>query len=468
MDYGVLLTGGIPFFCFMGVIMQKLIIDVSEHQGVFPWEAVKAHIDGAIIRCGYGDDIKSQDDKQWTRNVAECERLGISYGVYIYSYANTMAHAKSEVAHVKRLLKGHKPQYPVYFDTENPGCESLSLEASTYFCDELTKAGYVAGVYTYASWYTAHLRGLSTKYTLWIADFGVNDGKPHTKPNIGREYDAWQYTSMGKISGYAGRLDVSYFYKTWTNSKPAAASQVVHLGDIAAAIHADMCNDNDNGYSWEPRWGEDGKGAKTITIDGQKFSYDRGSYDCSSSCIAAWKAALAHTKHANALDGATYTGNMRSVFVGSGLFEWKPMSFLAEPGDLYLNEANHVAMCQTQYPDVLSEFSINENGGTYGGKVGDQTGREAYVHDYYDYPWDGILHYNGKADYTVAESKPAESSTSSSSTTTASKKLVVDGIMGPLTIKALQKQLGVKQSGKMDKTTVKALQRALNAGKTMR
>ena len=42
--------------------MSKKIIDVSEHQGTINWEAVKGQIDGAIIRCGYGDDLASQDD----------------------------------------------------------------------------------------------------------------------------------------------------------------------------------------------------------------------------------------------------------------------------------------------------------------------------------------------------------------------------------------------------------------------
>ena len=80
------------------------------------------------------------------------------------------------------------------------------------------------------------------------------------------------------------------------------------------------------------------------------------------------------------------------------------MSYLAKPGDLYLNEANHVAMCQTQTPDVLSEFSWGDNG-AYGNRRGDQSGNEASVHGYYDYPWDGILHYNGKADSTTATTK---------------------------------------------------------------
>ena len=172
----------------------------------------------------------------------------------------------------------------------------------------------------------------------------------------------------------------------------------MRINEIAAYIHRKMCTDNRFGYSWEERWGHT---SETWTIDGKKYTVKVGDYDCSSSCITAWKTALQHTKYAHALDGATYTGNMREVFVDSGLFVWKPMSFLAAPGDLYLNEENHVAMCQTQTPDILSEFSWGDNG-AYGNKRGDQSGNEAHMGDYYDYPWDGILHYNGKADNSTA------------------------------------------------------------------
>lgn len=47
--------------------------------------------------------------------------------------------------------------------------------------------------------------------------------------------------------------------------------------------------------------------------------------------------------------------------------------------------------------DLLGEFSISETGGI-DGEPGDQTGRESWIHDYYSGHWDGILHYNGKAD----------------------------------------------------------------------
>ena len=47
-------------------------------------------------------------DKQWSRNVSECERLGIPFGVYLYSYAKDTQSAQSEAQHVLRLINGHR------------------------------------------------------------------------------------------------------------------------------------------------------------------------------------------------------------------------------------------------------------------------------------------------------------------------------------------------------------------------
>lgn len=114
-----------------------------------------------------------------------------------------------------------------------------------------------------------------------------------------------------------------------------------------------------------------------------------GDRDCSSAIISAIKACGTDTY-------STYTGNMRSGLVATGKYEWKDMSFTAQRGDIYLNEANHTAMCVDDGSgsygyDALAEFSISETGGIYGA-VGDQTGWESHICQYYNYPWDGILH----------------------------------------------------------------------------
>lgn len=181
------------------------------------------------------------------------------------------------------------------------------------------------------------------------------------------------------------------------------------LANIAATIHAHLCEHWYHGYTQgSGRWG-DGEGVCVVEVEGGRYEVEQGDRDCSSSVIDAWKSALVGTPHDGALNGATYTGDMRGAFVGSGLFRWRPMGdgYIAQRGDVYLNEANHTAMCQSAVPDTLSEFLINEHGKIVGGQVGDQTGRESLIRGYYDFPWDGILEYVGGDLGTEAPSKPS-------------------------------------------------------------
>ena len=73
-------------------------IDVSEHNGTIDWQSVKdAGIDFAILRVGFaGDTNGGRLDNYFKRNVSECERLGIPYGVYLYSYARNEDDAQAE------------------------------------------------------------------------------------------------------------------------------------------------------------------------------------------------------------------------------------------------------------------------------------------------------------------------------------------------------------------------------------
>ena len=100
--------------------MELFGVDVSKHQGVIDWEKVKnSGVQFAIIRCGYGTDKTSNDDIQWERNASECEKLGIPYGVYLYSYSDSVEKSRSEAQHVLRLVKNHKFNYPIFYDLED-------------------------------------------------------------------------------------------------------------------------------------------------------------------------------------------------------------------------------------------------------------------------------------------------------------------------------------------------------------
>ena len=95
-------------------------VDISSCNGDVNMEKIKnAGYDFVMIRCGYGSDFESQDDTQFENNVRKCEALGLPWGVYLYSYALSAEQARSEVEHVKRLLKGKKPTLPVAIDIED-------------------------------------------------------------------------------------------------------------------------------------------------------------------------------------------------------------------------------------------------------------------------------------------------------------------------------------------------------------
>ena len=205
-----------------------------------------------------------------------------------------------------------------------------------------------------------------------------------------------------------------------------------NCANIAATLMEHLCEHDKHGYTQGAgRWGD--PSAKCwVEVGGTRYGVNVGDRDCSSAVIDCWKQAIYWTAYRGALDAATYTGNMRSVFVGSGLFTWHPMTgalcddgYIAQRGDVYLNESTHTAMCVSAVPDMLAEFSLNENGGIIGGTVGDQTGRESSVSAFYvpSFGWDGVLAYNGRAD-------GADGSEPSSSTAAEHLREIADEIEG--------------------------------------
>lgn len=140
-----------------------------------------------------------------------------------------------------------------------------------------------------------------------------------------------------------------------------------------------------HGYSQISRWG-DGTGNCNVQIGTGNYQVEQGDRDCSSAIIDAFESA------GISCGGATYTGNMRVCMCGTGNFRWHPMSsgYIAQAGDVYLNEVCHTAMCLSAEPDMLMEFCISETG-SIDGREGDQTGHESHIRSYYDYPWNGIL-----------------------------------------------------------------------------
>lgn len=188
-------------------------IDVSSYQGNIDWEETKKSIDFAIIRCGFGGNLVSQDDNKYNRNTEECERLKIPYGVYLYSYATTIEEANSEVEHTLRLIQGKKIEYPIFLDIESEVQKALPLETLNnivyHYCEKLEQAGYYVGIYANLDWFVNRLNSAKLdRFDHWLAQW--NSEPTYTKP-----FGMWQYTSKLTIPGIEGFVDGDISYKDY-------------------------------------------------------------------------------------------------------------------------------------------------------------------------------------------------------------------------------------------------------------
>ena len=237
----------------------KGVIDVSAWQNTIDWQAVKnAGVEGAIIRLSYG--WGNGFDVQAKRNISECKRLGIPFGVYVFSYAESAADGASEGEDVVNLLRqaGVNPgdlSYPVFYDLENwtytghksPTSPSVYDGMVNAWYGKLQSAGYNnLSVYSYTSYLNSALNsGNIHGKTRWVAQYGST--MQYTEfPTNDR---GWQYTSGGKINGISGRVDLNAF-GNYQFTPTVQMTWVYRSEDIAVGASVDYSSSNID-YKWQ-------------------------------------------------------------------------------------------------------------------------------------------------------------------------------------------------------------------------
>ena len=202
-------------------------IDVSGHQKDIDWQKVRdAGIDFAILKIG---NINAREPDGWytdsyfQRNVTECERLGIPYGVYAYSYAKNADDAVKGADHIIALLKGHNPTLPVYLDLEDNSIKDTDhATIATAFCNTISAAGYTPGIYANASWFKNILTDpcfTNSGWNIWTAQYRYGqryDASLGLGPEYPAKFDCWQYSCLSTVPGIDGYCDINYWYRVST------------------------------------------------------------------------------------------------------------------------------------------------------------------------------------------------------------------------------------------------------------
>ena len=197
-------------------------IDVSEHQGTgFNFQNLKnSGYSYVILRCGF----VTRKDYRFEEYYAAAKAAGLNVGVYFYSYAENAAEAAHEAELCLNYIQGKQFEYPIYFDFEDPYAQSyngaLAQQICNAFLSRIEAAGYLPGLYGYASWmdpnYGAWVptASICSKWECWMANY-YNDSPVNVKSaNYPSTYGMYQYTSSNYVNG-VGPLDTNVCYKDY-------------------------------------------------------------------------------------------------------------------------------------------------------------------------------------------------------------------------------------------------------------
>lgn len=204
-------------------------LDVSAWQesGLNFQNFANAGYDFVILRCG----TSSGKDKCFDEYYKKAKAAGLDVGCYYYSYATSVAAAKTDAANMISWMSGKVFEYPIYFDYEDPSQSSIDPTTAANICyafmDRLKENGYLVGLYSMASWLeetwvtTSGIRG---KYEGWVAHLTVNDDVYNTGITssyyddllwkYGTRYGMHQYSFSTYVNG-AGPFDCNVAFKDY-------------------------------------------------------------------------------------------------------------------------------------------------------------------------------------------------------------------------------------------------------------
>lgn len=186
-------------------------IDVSKWQGPVDWKSVQqAGIAFAFARATYG---ASEVDSYFSDNWQAMKDAGIIRGAYHFFLAADDPTQQAEFF-IRTVGTLSPDDLPPVIDVESGSGVSSNLAANvqTWLSTVEQGLGRTPIIYTAPSYWNENMTGGFGNYPLWVAEYGVSSPKA---VNGWDNWTCWQYSSIGKVGGVNGSVDLDYFNGTY-------------------------------------------------------------------------------------------------------------------------------------------------------------------------------------------------------------------------------------------------------------
>ena len=222
-------------------------MDVSQHNGKINFKKAKRDgIEFVFIRVGYTGYTKSSFslnlDKKYKTYIKDATKAGLKVGVYWYSQSTKVSEAKKEAKALLKAIKGYSITMPVVFDYEFADTKKGRLDSAKLsktnmtanalaFLNTVSNAGYDACIYASENFLGEHLYAnqISSSFKVWLANYS-------SKTNYKGDYEFWQHTAKGRVSGMRGNVDINFWYKG--ENSTYLGTQVYTSAPIECGVYA--------------------------------------------------------------------------------------------------------------------------------------------------------------------------------------------------------------------------------------
>jgi len=184
---------------------MKAIIDLSHHQDPkkMDYDKLAKQVDLVIIRTQYGSKTI---DRHYKTHHAEFKKRGVPTAAYAWVRGVNEKDMEVEATDFYNRTKDLNPTF-WFLDVEEESMKDMRGGVKAYVKKLRELGAEKIGVYIAHHLYKKFNLDMSDFDAIWIPRYGTNDGKPQTKPAY--PCDLWQYTSVGRLDGYNGDLDLN-------------------------------------------------------------------------------------------------------------------------------------------------------------------------------------------------------------------------------------------------------------------
>lgn len=226
-------------------------IDISHHQRGIDLGAIDT--DFVIIKATEGNGYT---DEMCDTFYQKAKSLGKKLGVYHFARPDLGNSAEAEADWFVKETLGYHKEAILVLDWESGDLTNVNW-AKAWLDRVYEKTGvkpiiYMSGsVMSSADWSSV----VNADYGLWVANYGSNNGTAQESVfdryplKYWSFYALWQYTSVGRLNGYNGNLDLNYFSgdsSAWdkyaggspSSSKPSNPVETKSTDDLAREVIA--------------------------------------------------------------------------------------------------------------------------------------------------------------------------------------------------------------------------------------